>query len=78
MKIVYLKWTDSNAIEGWIDTNREKSELSVIETVGYLLYEDEKETQVAHSLYSEKQCTGFISIPTSVIIERRIIVEADK
>jgi hypothetical protein len=79
MKIVYLKWVDSNTLTGWTHIKRDSSELTEIETIGYLLYEDEKEIQIAHSIFSEQEeCAGFIAIPAVSILERREIVEVEK
>lgn len=70
MNILYLKWFDSAIVLDW--SSLDKNGLAEIETIGYLVYEDDLHFQVAQSIYENKY-SAIQSIPKSVIIDRKEI-----
>ena len=73
-KIVYLRWLDSVFRDGWHGALDKGDGLSEIHTVGYLVYEDKKYIQLAHSNFiGRDEFGGGLSIPKAVILERRVI-----
>jgi hypothetical protein len=73
-KIVYLRWLDSALSPDWQHAPNERTGLSEIETVGYLILEDDKHVQVAQSSYEEwDKYSAIQSIPKSVILEMRTL-----
>ena len=73
-KILYLRWLDSALVPEWAHAPNEGTGLSEIETVGYLVFEDEKHIQVAQSIFDEcDKYSAIQSIPKSVILERRVV-----
>lgn len=72
-KIVYLRWLDSAITLEWSRVNKDDDGLTEIETVGYLVLEDDKHVQVAQSNYADYKYTAIQSIPKSVILERQVL-----
>ena len=72
-KIVYLRWLDSALTSEWSHAPSDDTGLSEIETVGYLILEDDKHVQVAQSNWEDYKYGAILAIPKSVILERRII-----
>lgn len=69
-KIVYLRWLDSALTPEWSRAPNEYTGLSEVETVGYLILEDDEHVQVAQSSYENYKYSAIQSIPKSVILER--------
>ena len=72
-QIVYLRWLDSAITLEWSRVDKEDDGLTEIETVGYLVLEDDKHVQIAQSSYADYKYTAIQSIPKSVILERRVL-----
>jgi hypothetical protein len=73
MKIVYLRWLDSAASSDWLLAEDVMGPCEV-ETVGYLVLEDARQIQIAHSFdRGGNKFAGIITIPKPVILERRVI-----
>ena len=73
-KILYVRWLDSALVPEWTHAPNENTGLSEIETVGYLILEDDKHIQVAQSIFEEcEKYSAIQSIPKSVILEKRIL-----
>lgn len=70
MKMLHLRWLDSSITLEW--SPLDKDGLTEIETIGYLVYEDDLHIQVAQSIYENKY-SAIQSIPKSVIIDRKEI-----
>ena len=70
-KVVYLRWLDSAFQEEWTYLN--KDGLDEIISIGFLIYEDDKQVQIANSIDSSNKYCGVIAIPKSVILKRRVI-----
>ena len=73
-KLVYIRWLDSAITLEWSPLDKEECGLTEIETVGYLILEDERHIQVAQSNYEDAKYSGIQSIPQSVILEKRTLV----
>jgi hypothetical protein len=74
MAVVYIRWLDSNVSMGWLQASNEAIGLSVCQSVGFLVYEDDKRIDIALSNVIDCELYGeIISIPKSVILERRIL-----
>jgi hypothetical protein len=74
-KIFYIRWVDSSTSEGWQHAPNESTQISVIDTIGYLVYEDKKHIEIAHSHF--KDCNthnGIIAIPKVAIMKRREVM----
>ena len=69
--IVYLRWLDSALTPEWTKAPNEETGLSEIETIGYLVFEDATQIQVALSRFGKSQFMAIQAIPKSVIIERK-------
>ena len=73
-QIFYLRWLDSALVPDWSSAPNEFTGLSEIETVGYLILEDDQHVQVAQSVFEEcEKYSAIQSIPKSVILERRAL-----
>lgn len=72
-KILYIRWLDSALTPEWSQAPSEATGLSEIETVGYLLLENNEHIQVAQSSYEDYKYSAIQSIPKSVILERRVL-----
>ena len=72
-KMVYLRWLDSAIELEWSRASQEGTGLSEIETIGYLILEDEKHVQVAQSNFGNYKYNAIIAIPKAVILERRAL-----
>ncbi len=70
-KAIYLRWLDSSCAGEWTYINEDG--LDEIETVGFLIFENAAQVQVAHSIDESNKYCGVIAIPKSVIIERKRI-----
>ncbi len=73
MKILYVRWLDSALTPEWSRAPSEATGLSEIETVGYLILENDEHIQVAQSNYENDKYSAIQSIPKSVILERRVL-----
>jgi len=72
MKIIYLRWFDSALTSDWTNAPNKHTGLSEIETIGYLILEDDKHVQIAQSSFKEcDKYSAIMAIPKSVILERR-------
>jgi hypothetical protein len=69
--IVYLRWLDSASTGEWTSVN--ENGLDEITTIGFLIYEDKKHIQIAHSIDQNNKYCGVLAIPKSVILERRTV-----
>jgi hypothetical protein len=49
--LVYLRWLDSAIELDWSQASQDGHGLTEIETVGYVIFENDTETQVAQSNY---------------------------
>lgn len=71
-RMLYLRWLDSALVEEW--THLAENGLSEIISIGYLVFEDKKHTQIAQSIHKEgDKYSAILSIPKSVILERRTL-----
>ena len=70
-KIVYLRWLDSALVPEWTRDPGEDTGLAEIETIGYLILEDEQHVQIAQSIFDDYKYSAIQSIPKSVILERQ-------
>jgi hypothetical protein len=70
-KVVYLRWLDSASSDGWTCVNEDG--LDEIVSIGFLIYEDDKQIQIAHSIDEFNKYCGVIAIPKSVILKRRTV-----
>ena len=75
-KILYLRWLNSPLMPEWSRAPNEDTGLSEIETVGYLILEDNQHIQVAQSNYEDRKYRAIQSIPKSVILERKCLTDA--
>jgi len=72
INIVFLRWLDSALTPEWSRAPSEYTGLSEIETVGYLILEDDKHVQIAQSSFEGyDKYSAIMAIPKSVILERR-------
>ena len=77
MKLVYVRWLDAALVPDW--TPRTDADgLSEVESVGYLLQEDDKQIQLAQTSQGEYGFCGIQAIPKSVIQERRVLHKGKK
>lgn len=77
-KPIYVKWIDSSSfqIQQWRhvdDFVQEDFLCSVIETVGYLIYENKEMVNIVLSASSTGNVTGDINIPKAAILKRKWI-----
>lgn len=72
-EIVYLRWLDSALVPEWGRAPSEDTGLAEIETIGYLILEDEQHVQVAQSIFDNYKYSAIQSIPKSVILERQVL-----
>ena len=70
-KVIYLRWLDSAEQAGWTYLNVDG--LDEIVSIGFLIYEDDKQVQIANSIDSSGKYCGVLAIPKSVILKRRAI-----
>ena len=77
-KLIYLRWLDSAIELEWSRVSKEDTGLTEIETVGYLILEDENHIQVAQSSYKDIKYSAIQSIPKSVILDRRVLQKSKK
>jgi hypothetical protein len=70
-KVVYLRWLDSASQGEWTYINEDG--LDEIVSIGFLIYEDDKQVQIAHSIDEFNKYCGVIAIPKSVILKRRVV-----
>ena len=77
-EIVYLRWLDSALVPEWTYAPNEETGLSEIETVGYLILEDEEHVEVAQSSSDSGKYSAIMAIPKSVILERRVLKRGRK
>ncbi len=80
--LVYVKWVDSNGTGGWRHED-EVAEIAVaeVESVGWLIAEDEKQIQIALNRVGENEGTspwGSITAIPKVAILSRMAVWAPK
>ncbi|MGD9682613.1 MAG: hypothetical protein AB7W16_15605 [Candidatus Obscuribacterales bacterium] len=77
-KIVQVFWTDSQTpnVVGWMDQNEISHEPSSIETVGYLIHEDDESVTIAASVSNDDLVQGVIVIPKAVITSSCDLVQA--
>jgi hypothetical protein len=69
MKIVHVEWIDAALyVDGWTSSHEDASLLK-IDTVGFLLYEDENVIKVAQSNCAESKFIAIQSIPKDGIIK---------
>ena len=71
-EITYLRWLDSAIELEWSQASQEGLGLTEIETVGYVIYEDDLHVQVAQSRYGGQKFSSVMAIPKAMILERRI------
>ena len=71
-KKIWLRWQDSTAFDGWQNLPIRDSEIIVIETMGYLIDDNEDRFVIAHSVSSANHCNGVIAIPKVAVIKQRI------
>lgn len=82
LKIVYVKWIDSTHFSlGWNRDDLEKLNAQEIETVGYLVNENDRYINISHSRGGEG--TGYVTydaylIPKGCIVERTDLVQPIK
>ena len=76
-EIVYLRWLDSALVPEWTYAPNEETGLSEIETVGYLILEDEQHVQVAQSSFDNCKYSAIMAIPKSVILERQVLIRKE-
>lgn len=70
-KAVYVRRLDSVMVFGW---QSEAVTLSEIQSVGYLVHEDDKHVEIAQICFDERgEFNGVFAIPKSVILERRTL-----
>ena len=73
-EIIYLRWLDSALTPEWTHAPSEHTGLSEIETVGYLILEDNKHIQVAQNSFKEyDKYSAIMAIPKSAILERKTL-----
>jgi len=72
-KIIYVRWLDSASTPEWSSPPSEHSGLAEVETVGYLILEDDNHIQVAQSKFEDLKLGAILAIPKPVILERRVL-----
>ena len=72
-EMIYLRWLDSALNPEWTRAPNEETGLAKIETVGYLIHEDEQHVEIAQSSNEDYRFGAILSIPQSVILERRVL-----
>ena len=74
-QLVYLRWLDSAIELEWSQVSQEDTGLTEIQTVGYVVLEDDLHIQVAQSIYEDaKKYSAIMAIPKSVILERHSLL----
>lgn len=69
-KKVFVRWVDSALTPEWTEAPSERTGIVEIETLGYLIHEDDNHIEVAQSI-TEAHKSAIMSIPKSVIIEMK-------
>jgi hypothetical protein len=77
MKIVYVRWLDAALMPDWT-SRTDAGGLSEVESVGYLLQEDDKQIQLAQTSQGEYRFCGIQTIPKSIILGRRVLDKGKK
>ena len=73
MDMIYIRWLDSAITYEWSPID-EATGLTEIESIGYLILEDDLQIQMAQSNYADHKFGSIQAIPKSVILERREII----
>ncbi|KAA6323016.1 hypothetical protein EZS27_027502 [termite gut metagenome] len=72
---VYVIWSDSHGVEsGWRDISDYKTGECIIESIGFVIYENDKVIALAHNYGKEtehtpQQANGIMVIPKACIIK---------
>ncbi|GIU70125.1 MAG: hypothetical protein KatS3mg002_1361 [Candidatus Woesearchaeota archaeon] len=64
-----VKWVDCHSLDQWRDP--EVEELYIITTIGFNVYEDETQVQIASSVGADNQCACTMVIPKTAIRYRK-------
>lgn len=72
-KAMWIRWRDSQTADGWTKRADVGAEKLDVETVGFIIREDETSMTLAHSL-SDDSVNGRITIPLECIVERRWLI----
>lgn len=78
MKLQLIEWHDSCAVDGWQATNDSFPDLTLCQTVGWLVGEDEASVKLACSISvpgekHDDQVGGIWVIPRACITKRRTL-----
>lgn len=73
-RLIWVEWRDSTFLAGWHPAPADETIISTIETVGYLIHEDQQQIEVAHSgMVGRGEFGGILAIPKSAIVQRKTI-----
>ena len=68
IKIVLATWLDAATQSSWIEHHKE-AQLQVIDSVGYLIYQDERVVKLAQSLGKENMFADVLVIPKNQVVK---------
>lgn len=70
--LVRITWDDAASNNGWVDFPPPPLEPQTVVTVGFLIQEDDRYIQVAHTV-SDTEYNGDIQIPKGMILKRETL-----
>lgn len=74
-KLVHLKWLDSHSpnVSGWVSEHELHHGLHIINSVGWVIYEDKESITIASQLTGEDSddISGVVSIPKCCILKTK-------
>ena len=86
-KLVYIRWQDAHTLGGW-QTEEEITEavnhsIFIIESIGWIIYEDEKEIHIASkrglwNQYDSNQYGSYTRIPKAWIMQMEVSIKTRK
>ena len=78
MKIKYIKWQDAGSIEGWVKIKNLDSNLSIIDSIGFVSKETDEAIWLAGTINFDDEhddsCACVIVIPKKMIVYEKEII----
>lgn len=68
--MIYVKWVDSALTSDWTEAPNSKTGVVEIESIGYLILEDDEHIEIAQNMSTFHKC-AIMAIPKAVIKERK-------
>ena len=71
--ILLVEWNDATANQLWHEAKKENLHC---QTIGFVVYEDDDQIELAGTIADDEMCNNSMSIPKKMILKKQIICYA--